>query len=179
MLNLLKKVTTALENENIEYMISGSMALVTYTIPRMTRDIDIIVELKMTDVDKFMAIFEQGYYAHRPAIEEAIKRQEMFNIIDFESGAKIDFMFIMKDTPLEIQELQRIIWMRKPLRERVRLGMEMIDEGFAIVRRSIQISNPSFNEREVVMELFKRLYGNEFSEEEQKPILEFLKGTKS
>lgn len=85
----------------------------------------------------------------------------------------------MKDTPLEIQELQRIIWMRKPLRERVRLGMEMIDEGFAIVRRSIQISNPSFNEREVVMELFKRLYGNEFSEEEQKPILEFLKGTKS
>jgi hypothetical protein len=85
----------------------------------------------------------------------------------------------MKDTPLEIQELQRIIWMQKPLRERVRLGMEMIDEGFAIVRRSIQISNPSFNEREVVMELFKRLYGNEFSEEEQKPILEFLKGTKS
>jgi hypothetical protein len=85
----------------------------------------------------------------------------------------------MKDTPLEIQELQRIIWMRKPLRERVRLGMEMIDEGFAIVRRSIQISNPSFNEREVVMELFKRLYGSEFSEEEQKPILEFLKGTKS
>jgi hypothetical protein len=85
----------------------------------------------------------------------------------------------MKDTPLEIQELQRIIWMQKPLRERVRLGMEMIDEGFAIVRRSIQISNPLFNEREVVMELFKRLYGNEFSEEEQKPILEFLKGTKS
>ena len=69
--------------------------------------------------------------------------------------------------------------MQKPLRERVRLGMEMIDEGFAIVRRSIQISNPSFNEREVVMELFKRLYGSEFSEEEQKPILEFLKGTKS
>lgn len=84
----------------------------------------------------------------------------------------------MKDTSLEIQELQRSIWMQKPLRERVRLGMEMIDEGFAIVRRSIQINNPSFNEREVVVELFKRLYGNEFSEEEQKPILEFLKGTK-
>lgn len=63
----------------------------------------------------------------------------------------------MKDTPLEIQELQRAMWMQKPLRERVRLGMEMIDEGFAIVRRSIQISNPSFNEREVVIELFKRL----------------------
>jgi hypothetical protein len=108
MLNLLKKVTTALENENIEYMISGSMALVTYTIPRMTRDIDIIVELKMTDVDKFMAIFEQGYYAHRPAIEEAIKRQEMFNIIDFESGAKIDFM-VKKNTEYRVNEFRRKI----------------------------------------------------------------------
>lgn len=66
--------------------------------------------------------------------------------------------------------------MQKPLRESVRLGMEMIDEGFAIVRRSIQAGNPSLNEREVVVELFKRLYGNEFSEEEQKPILEFLEG---
>lgn len=84
----------------------------------------------------------------------------------------------MNDTPLEIQELQRSIWMQKPIRERVRLGLEMIDEGFAIVRRSIQNNNPSFNEREVVVELFRRLYGNEFSEEEQKPILEFLEGIK-
>jgi hypothetical protein len=108
MLNLLKKVTVALEKENIEYMVSGSMALVTYTIPRMTRDIDIVVELKMADVDKFMAIFEHGYYAHRPAIEDAIRRQEMFNIIDFESGAKIDFM-VRKNTEYRLNEFGRKI----------------------------------------------------------------------
>ncbi|MFN8344577.1 MAG: hypothetical protein U0X91_06225 [Spirosomataceae bacterium] len=85
----------------------------------------------------------------------------------------------MKDTPSEISELQRSIWMQKPLNERVRLGLEMIDEGLAVVRRSIQNNNPSLNEREVVVELFKRLYGNEFTEEEQKPILEFLEGNKN
>ena len=60
----------------------------------------------------------------------------------------------MKDTPPEIQELQRTIWMQKSLEERVRLGMEMIEDGFAIVRRSIQISNPSFSERGVVAAVF-------------------------
>ena len=46
-LELLKKICKLLESQNIEYMLSGSLALNTYTIPRMTRDIDIIVHLKM------------------------------------------------------------------------------------------------------------------------------------
>lgn len=48
MLNLLKKVTIALEQEKIEYMVSGSLALIIYTIPRMTRDIEISVDSRLS-----------------------------------------------------------------------------------------------------------------------------------
>jgi hypothetical protein len=61
-LNLLKRVTEALDEANILYMVSGSMALITYTVPRMTRDIDVVIELSAKDVDRFCAIFKTGYY---------------------------------------------------------------------------------------------------------------------
>ena len=44
-LNLLQRVCKSLDENNIPYMISGSLALNIYSIPRMTRDIDIVVEL--------------------------------------------------------------------------------------------------------------------------------------
>ena len=45
-LNLLQRVCRSLGESNIPYMISGSIALNIYSIPRMTRDIDIVIELK-------------------------------------------------------------------------------------------------------------------------------------
>ena len=40
---LLEKITQALDKAEIPYMISGSIALNTYAVPRMTRDIDIVI----------------------------------------------------------------------------------------------------------------------------------------
>ena len=42
---LLKTVTQLLDEKGIGYMISGSLALNIYCIPRMTMDIDIVIEL--------------------------------------------------------------------------------------------------------------------------------------
>lgn len=39
--HLLKLVCQRLEESNIQYMLTGSMAANFYTMPRMTRDIDI------------------------------------------------------------------------------------------------------------------------------------------
>ncbi len=47
--NLLEEVCLALNKVNIPYMVSGSMAMTLYTVPRMTRDIDIVVELNKED----------------------------------------------------------------------------------------------------------------------------------
>lgn len=39
---LFKEITTALDARNIPYMVSGSMAMLAYTVARTTRDIDIV-----------------------------------------------------------------------------------------------------------------------------------------
>ncbi len=68
MFKLLKKVSEALEEREISYMLSGSLAMSTYTVPRMTRDIDIVINLKLSDVEKFTEIFHEGYYLYKEGI---------------------------------------------------------------------------------------------------------------
>jgi hypothetical protein len=51
-------------------------------------------------------IFKDGYYIFEEGIPEEIRRQGMFNVIDFESGQKIDFI-IRKNTEFHINEFNR------------------------------------------------------------------------
>jgi hypothetical protein len=44
-LEVLEEVTRRLDRAKIAYMVTGSIAINFYTVPRMTRDIDIVVEL--------------------------------------------------------------------------------------------------------------------------------------
>jgi len=77
-------------------MISGSIALNIYTIPRMTRDIDIVVELDEKMVNDFVVLFP-NHYLNRETIRKEVHRKGMFNIIDHSTGFKIDFI-LRKDT---------------------------------------------------------------------------------
>ena len=56
-LELLKNIAAKLESVGIEYMITGSMAMAVYSTPRMTRDIDIIIQVSPVDVDKILSLF--------------------------------------------------------------------------------------------------------------------------
>ena len=103
---LLRMATTALEENGMSYMLSGSLAMNVYTVPRMTRDIDIVVHLEKSDVDTILQIFKDGYYFSTDAIHEAIRTDGMFNIIDFKSGQKIDFI-IRKKTEFHLNEFNR------------------------------------------------------------------------
>jgi hypothetical protein len=89
---LLKEVVHKLEKQNISYMISGSLALSAYEIPRMTRDVDIIIELELEQIDSFVHHFTDHYYLHKPSIIEETTQKGMFNVIDNRSGYKIDFI---------------------------------------------------------------------------------------
>ena len=102
-LKLLKQVTQSLNENKIPYMLSGSVAMNIYTIPRMTRDIDIVINLKLEDIEMFAKIFKDGFYLYKEGIETEIKRRGMFNVIDFDSGLKIDFI-IRKNTNFHINE---------------------------------------------------------------------------
>jgi len=91
-LEVLKVVTHRLSRTNIPYMVSGSMAANYYTVPRMTRDIDIVIELSQTEVDKFVSLFQGDFYIDKEMVEKEVRRHGIFNLIHSRCIIKIDFI---------------------------------------------------------------------------------------
>lgn len=90
----------------ITHMLSGSTALLVYAEPRMSRDIDFVVDLGGFQVPRFVAAFEADFYVDDVMVREAVQARDMFNIIHEESGWKLD-MIVAKDEPYRQLELSR------------------------------------------------------------------------
>ncbi len=105
-LEVLKIVVGKLQSANIPYMVSGSIAANFYTIPRMTRDIDIIIEAGERDAGKLFSLFSDEFYAELDSIKNAIRDKHMFNIIHNEGIVKVDFI-IRKDSEYRRLEFER------------------------------------------------------------------------
>ena len=106
-LEILKLVAERLEANNIPYMVSGSIALSFYAQPRMTRDIDIVVELSSPILsEKFSQMFAEDFYVDKAMIEHAIQLKGMFNIIHSEKFIKVDFI-VKKNAPFRTIEFER------------------------------------------------------------------------
>lgn len=103
---LIKEIAGRLDEAGIQYMLTGSIATNFYTIPRMTRDIDIVIALKEADAGHIYNIFEKDFYIDKDMVISAIKEDGMFNIIHYESVFKIDFI-IRKNNPYRIEEFKR------------------------------------------------------------------------
>ena len=87
-------------------MLTGSMAMNYYAQPRMTRDIDIVVELERTPVDVFAASFALDYYVPLEAAADAIAHRGMFNLLHLESVVKVD-LIVRKGHPYRLAEFDR------------------------------------------------------------------------
>lgn len=103
---VLKIVTTRLESAGIRYMLTGSIAANFYTTPRMTRDIDIVVEVGEEDTERLFALFSDDFYTDRDSIKNALHNRGMFNIIHRAGVIKVDFI-IRKDTEYRKVEFER------------------------------------------------------------------------
>ncbi len=91
-LEVLKMIADRLGKAGISYMVSGSIAANYYTIPRMTRDIDIVIELEPGRIDEFVGFFEADFYVDREMIANEVSRRGMFNLIHNPYVIKIDFI---------------------------------------------------------------------------------------
>lgn len=106
MIDFFHKVIDVLAEEKIPYMLSGSVAMGLYVMPRATRDFDFVVLLEPKNIRSFVSHFGEGYYCTISSIEDAIKFQTMFNIIDHKSGYKADFV-ILKSQQFRLVEFER------------------------------------------------------------------------
>lgn len=63
-----------------------------YATPRMTRDLDIVVALKETDVDALVDAFLPDFYVDRDAASLAVRTERLFNLMHLASGIKVDLI---------------------------------------------------------------------------------------
>ncbi|MGE0472798.1 MAG: hypothetical protein AB7P17_04110 [Nitrospirales bacterium] len=105
-LDVFKLVTQRLTEADIPYMVTGSMALNFYAVPRMTRDIDLVVELQEEDADRLSNFFQDQFYVDRAMVREAVRHQTMFNLIHTAHVIKVD-MVVRKDMPYRREEFSR------------------------------------------------------------------------
>lgn len=101
-----QKIINVLDENKIPYMLSGSLAMSVYVVPRSTRDFDFIIHLEPKNIFNFVENFKEGYYCDKDSVIDAVNRRSIFNIIDNESGYKADFM-ILKDEDFRITEFNR------------------------------------------------------------------------
>jgi hypothetical protein len=105
-LDVLKSVTAQLEGAGIPYMVTGSMAANFYAVPRMTRDIDIVIELSEREVDRVTRLFQQEFYIDRDMVQRAVRDHAMFNMIHNALVVKVDCV-VRKETEYRREEFSR------------------------------------------------------------------------
>jgi hypothetical protein len=100
-------VAIRLDGSGVAYMLTGSMALNLYAMPRMTRDVDLVAAVMLGDVPRMETIFPQeAYYVSVEAAMEAVVHQTSFNVIHLETMTKIDII-IRKREEYRLEEFQR------------------------------------------------------------------------
>lgn len=107
-LEVLKETLERFEKLNIQYFLVGSLGAMYYSRPRYTNDIDLVVQISASDVQKFEALFDlETFYC--PPIEilrDEIMRAGSFNLIHQNSGIKIDII-LLNQTEFYQSEFQR------------------------------------------------------------------------
>ena len=112
-LDVLRDVTQRLEFGGVAFMLTGSMAMNFYAQPRMTRDIDLVVQVTSNQTDLLVSLFEAEYYVDRLAIAKAIAQRSVFNLIHNETIIKFDCI-VLKNQQYRQEEFAR--------RQRITLG---------------------------------------------------------
>jgi hypothetical protein len=91
-------VVSVLERLNIPYMVVGGFAAITYGEIRFTADVDIVVDMRYSHVDSFVAAFPiPDYYVSREGILDSLARRYPFNVIQPHTGAKVDLVPLSED----------------------------------------------------------------------------------
>jgi len=94
--DLIRELVSVLESMHVPYLIGGSVALAAWATPRITHDVDVVVDLPEGQIDEFCNQFPQArYFIDADAMRESFKRRDepglgMYSFLDQDTGIKID-----------------------------------------------------------------------------------------
>jgi len=105
--SILGRLSQALGAAEVPYMLTGSFASSLHGAPRVTHDIDIVIAPTLGSLNKLLRQFpDELYYVSRDAALQAYGSEGMFNVIDLETGWKVDFI-IRKSRDFSVEEFDR------------------------------------------------------------------------
>ncbi|HEY7334096.1 MAG TPA: hypothetical protein VH639_04370 [Bryobacteraceae bacterium] len=127
----LARLLGALDKMEIAYVVGGSTASSAHGIPRMTADVDMVIDLPRDRVDEFVTEIGADFYVDAGQIREALDRGRSFNAIHFKSAYKFDLFPLRKD------EYSRTEFGRRRFAEIGSLGPEPIECAIASAEDTI------------------------------------------
>jgi hypothetical protein len=95
-----------LEKAGIPFMIVGSIASIAYSMPRLTNDVDIVINANAAQLGQWISSLGDRFYSSMDMAREALQARSMFNVIDLTTGIKVD-LIILKQRPFDVEEFRR------------------------------------------------------------------------
>lgn len=105
--SVLSRIVQALQDAGVPYMLTGSFASSLHGAPRVTHDVDIVIAPTLGSLHQLLSQFpEDAYYVSKDAALQAYGSEGMFNVVDFDTGWKVDFI-VRKSREFSQEEFER------------------------------------------------------------------------
>jgi hypothetical protein len=103
-------VIRALERMGVEYLVGGSLATSLHGVPRATLDVDLVVDMRMSHLEEFVAVLQDDFFVDKDMVKDAIRRRASFNILHMATMFKVDVFVVGTDDLLsaEMARKQRV-----------------------------------------------------------------------
>lgn len=104
---VIARMAALLQAAGVPYMLTGSFASGFHGAPRASQDVDLVIAPVLGTLQRFLSLLpEDEYYVSRDAALQAYATESLFNVVDFASAWKIDFI-IRKSRPFSQEEFDR------------------------------------------------------------------------
>ncbi len=105
--DLFERLIPLLEEAGIPYMVAGSIASSVHGSPRSTQDVDLVIAPDHASLLRLLrSLPHDTYYFSEESALRAFARKGQFNIVDFKTGWKVDFI-LRKTRPFSTLEFER------------------------------------------------------------------------
>ncbi|MFM8325030.1 MAG: hypothetical protein ACKN9U_09225 [Pirellulaceae bacterium] len=106
LIDALEPVVQVFRDLGIQHFIGGSIASSFHGATRSTMDVDLVCDMKESQVAPFLSRFTEGFYVSQTAVENAVRSKSCFNLIHLPTAFKVD-VFVSRARPFDIDSMRR------------------------------------------------------------------------
>jgi hypothetical protein len=104
---IFEKLRAALDAVGVPYFVTGSFASAAHGVPRSTNDVDVVIAPTRQQLEQLLQHFPPAdFAADREAALDALANRSLFNVIDYATLWKVDFI-LNQETPFDASRFLR------------------------------------------------------------------------